>query len=46
MNLDWPAHQELSLTLWTPQNVPSTLKGEWQGINGYQNQFKQLWHVG
>jgi ribose transport system substrate-binding protein len=46
MNLDWPAHQELSLTLWTPQNVPSTLKGEWLGINGYQNQFKQLWHVG
>jgi ribose transport system substrate-binding protein len=46
MDLDWPAHQVLSLTLWTPQNVPSTLKGEWQGINGYQNQFKQLWHVG
>jgi ribose transport system substrate-binding protein len=46
MNLDWPAHQELSLTLWTPKNVPSTLKGEWQGIDGYQNQFKQLWRVG
>jgi hypothetical protein len=46
MDLDWPSHEVLSLTLRTTQNVPSTSKGEWQGVDGLQEQFKQLWHVG
>lgn len=44
--LDDASYQHLQVPLWTPDSVPQDIAGEYQGVQGYQDGYKELWKVG
>lgn len=44
MEIDQEAHEVLPIEIWTTENIPEPVT-EYEGPNGYQDQFKALWGV-
>jgi hypothetical protein len=40
-----PAHEVLPIEIWTADNAPTTVE-EYEGPDGYQDQFTAMWGVG
>jgi ribose transport system substrate-binding protein len=43
--IDQPSHEVLPIEIWTTENVPTPIE-EFEGPEGYQDQFIALWGVG
>jgi hypothetical protein len=44
MEIDQESHELLPIEVWTPDNVPTPAE-EYEGPDGYQDQFTELWGV-
>lgn len=44
MEIDQPSHEVLPIEIWTSDNIPTPVE-EYEGPDGYQDQFKELWGV-